>query len=132
MDKDNLWLEVRRLREEVHTLRQENLELGRELGAWHTPGSAQTHESCCQLVQSRKGRRGTRGAAAAPPAPLPFVNGFSALDGECQEDSNKVHAGTLPPSRCLVVGDNQVRYIDRDRRRRTRVCFPRGWCAGHG
>ncbi|MEJ1857862.1 hypothetical protein, partial [Escherichia coli] len=50
-------------------------------------------------------------------------------DGEERETNRKVDGKTLPPGNIVIVGDSQVRYLDRefcdkDRKRRTRVCFP--------
>lgn len=51
------------------------------------------------------------------------------LEDECGKDSRKKDAGILPGGKILVVGESQIKFMERlfcsrDRRTQIRVCFP--------
>ena len=124
MAESDMQERIRRLEEEVKALRAEVVLLRRER---ETPRGLQPSVEEWKTVT----RRRSGGVVTRALPSLPTSNAFSALQDECKEDDSKskADAGTLPSGRCLVVGDSQVRYLDRefcsrDRRNRTRWCFP--------
>ena len=92
-------------------------------------------DSGWKVVRQRGAQRRVQ---RAPRMPLECRNSFEALSDDLREEAPKedeqrqqerTDGSTLSSGKILVMGDSQVRFLDkafcvRDRRRRTRVCFP--------
>lgn len=140
---ESLRRKISALEKVVETLREEKESLKDEVRALR---SVTPKTDVAPSASSVNGWRMPRGKKAcfpkrqAPKDQVECKNSFLALSGlkEVEEEVKevrKVDANSLPRGNILVVGDSQVRYLDRafcarDRKRRTRVCFP-GAGVGH-
>ena len=120
----DMMLEIRRLQERVLALEEEVFRLREERHTSRTPSPQEGSDNGWRLVSRRRRFKPDSKISASPP--LTTTNVFSSLE---EVDLSKAEEGTLPASKTLIVGDSQVRYLDRafcdrDRRNRTRVCFP--------
>ena len=142
-DMKSLRRRISALERVVESLREERESLKDEVRALR---STTPKSDVAPSKSSDKGWRVAGGKRACLPRSQPpkdqveCRNSFHALselkeDEKEVEEVRKVVADSLPRGNILIVGDSQVRYLDRafcarDRKRRTRVCFP-GAGVGH-